>query len=430
MKSIVKKLLVFILIVEAKIILARHKPIIVAVTGSVGKTSTKDAIYTVLKHHIYVRKSEKSMNSDVGVPLSVLGLSSPNTNIFLWLRRIIEGFFLVIHTGSYPKVLVLEIGVDHPGDMDHITAWLRPDVVVITRLPDVPVHVENFASPEEVIREKMKIVHALPPSGVIVYNRDDERVVREVEQFHQKALGFSRYARSAFTGGADVVIHEKGMPVGLEYVVNTDSAESVLVRVNGSVGMQHIYSYTAAIAVGTLFDVSIVDAAAALREHGTPPGRMKLIKGEKGTTLIDDSYNSSPTACEQAIYALGMFTGAKRRIAVLGDMLELGQYSVAEHVRIGETIPKHATMLVTVGVRARGFAEGALAAGMDEDMVFQYEDAYTAATELEMMLESGDVLLVKGSQGMRMERIVEELMAEPEKAEKMLVRQDSFWKKN
>ena len=141
MKDLFKNIVVSILTLEAQILLRRTKPTIIAVTGSVGKTSTKDAIFSVLKNYRKTRKSEKSFNSEIGVPLSVLGLPNAWNNPVLWMWNIIEGFFIACFSRDYPEVLVLETGVDRQGDMKRLTAWLKPDIAVITRLPDVPVHV-------------------------------------------------------------------------------------------------------------------------------------------------------------------------------------------------------------------------------------------------------------------------------------------------
>jgi UDP-N-acetylmuramyl pentapeptide synthase len=198
--------------------------------------------------------------------------------------------------------------------------------------------------------------------------------------------------------------------------------------VQGSLGVQHAYNYAAAAAVGALFDISIEEATRALREHEPPSGRMRIIEGIKDTTLIDDTYNSSPVAVERALLSMKELRGVKRRIAVLGDMLELGQFSVREHERMGEVAAGTVDMLVTIGVRARGMARGALNFGLDEANIFQYDDAQTAARELQEMIHPGDMILVKGSQGTRLEKVVEELMLHPEEAADLLVRQDTKWK--
>ena len=176
MKSIFKKIVVAILEWEAVLVLKKYKPMIVAVTGSVGKTSTKDAIFTVMSSHFFVRKSEKSFNSEIGVPLTILGCNNAWSNPILWVKNIIEGLMLIVLGNHYPKWLVLEVGADRPGDIERIAKWLKPDVVVMTTLPDVPVHVEYFDSPEDVIKEKEYLISALKPKGVLVLNYDDEKV--------------------------------------------------------------------------------------------------------------------------------------------------------------------------------------------------------------------------------------------------------------
>ncbi len=428
MKEIFKKIVVAILTFEAKMLLRRTHPQIIAVTGSVGKTSIKDVIYEVFKGKIHVRKSEKSFNSEIGVPLSVLGLPNAWNNPFMWLKNIIDGALIAIHPGEYPKLLILEMGVDRPGDMDKLTSWIRPDVVVLTRLPDVPVHVEFFVSPEAVIQEKKKLVDALKPDGVLVFNQDDEKVVEIVQGVFQRSIGYSRYSLSPFTASGDRVIYENGQAVGFEFLL-THLDTAVLMRVNGSLGVQHAYNYAAAAAVASVFSISVEDAAAALSTHTPPPGRMRLIPGIKDTLIIDDTYNSSPTASERSLATLGELKGVKRRIAVLGDMMELGQFSIKEHERIGRLVPHNAHILVTIGVRSRGFSKGAVEAGMDPKNIFEFDDALRAGKELQNFIKAGDAILVKGSQSIRAERFVEELMAEPEKAEEMLVRQDTMWKK-
>ena len=177
MKSFFKSIVVSILTFEAHLLLRLAKPKIIAVTGSVGKTSTKDAVYHAIKNTTSARKSEKSYNSDIGVPLSILGLDNAWQNPILWIKNIGNGLLHALFPFHYPKVLVLEMGVDRPGDMKRLTSWIKPDIVVLTRLPDVPVHVEYFSSPEEVVAEKLILVDALATDGVLVYNNDDEKVL-------------------------------------------------------------------------------------------------------------------------------------------------------------------------------------------------------------------------------------------------------------
>jgi len=428
MKSIFKKFVVAILTLEASMLLKKHKPTIIAITGSVGKTSTKDAIYAAIKNSTLARKSEKSFNSDIGVPLTVLGLSNGWNNPFAWIKNIIDGFIMVLFQKHYPTVLVLETGIDRPGDMERLTKWLAPDIVVLTRLPSVPVHVEYFSSPEEVTAEKLKLVGALKPTGVLVFNNDDVIIQRHLGEVRNKMVGFSRYLPSDFTVSNDSIVYVDNHPVGVEFTINNrDSHYSV--RIKDVVGAQQVYACSAAMAVASVLGVAPEAAVDGLMNLNSPPGRMRLITGLKSSVIIDDTYNSSPTAAEVALETLKEIKFAKRKIAVLGDMLELGKYSSNEHEQIGAQVATCADMLIAVGVRARKIALGALAAGMPESNILQYDDAGRAGKELQVILQSGDVVLVKASQGIRAEQIVEEVMADPESAPQLLVRQDRAWKK-
>jgi UDP-N-acetylmuramoyl-tripeptide--D-alanyl-D-alanine ligase len=181
------------------------------------------------------------------------------------------------------------------------------------------------------------------------------------------------------------------------------------------------------VAVAQQFDISVADAIAELTEHKPPAGRMRIMPGLKHTRIIDDTYNSSPTAAERALLTLKELKGGHRKVAVLGDMLELGQFSTIEHEKIGALAASCCDILLTVGVRARKIASGALAQGMSEKDIFQYDSIERAAAELQVMLKRDDTILVKSSQSIRGEKLVYEIMAHPEEAPELLVRQDVQW---
>jgi len=427
MKSLFRSIVVSILTAQARLLLRRHQPTIVAITGSVGKTSTKDAIYAAIKDSVSARKSQKSFNSELGVPLTILGLPTGWDSPARWVWNIIDGGFTALFARSYPSVLVLETGVDAPGDMERLVSWLRPHYVVITRLPDVPVHVEQFASPEAVITEKMKLVHGMQSDGTLIYNHDDDRIKAQLPEVRQKALGYGRYLPTDFKVTKDQIQYKDDIPSGISFTIE-HAKETSKITLADVVGTQHAYGCAAALAVAHVLGVPAADASTALQTLTSPPGRLRVIKGIKGSVLIDDTYNSSPIALEHALETLTEIKYAKRRIAVLGDMLELGKYSTEEHRRLGKRAADSCDLLLTLGVRARGFAEGALANGLNDKTVFQYDDVARAGRELQAMLKSGDVVLVKASQGIRAERVVEEVMLEPDKAVELLARQDRDWK--
>lgn len=427
MKNVLKKIVVAVLTFEAKVLLNRTKPTIIAITGSVGKTSTKDAIFTVLKNHKKTRMSQKSFNSEIGVPLSILGLPNGWDNPFTWFKNFFDGFIIAFFSRNYPEVLVLECGVDRPGDMANLTKWMKPDIVVMTRLPDVPAHVEYFVTPEAVVAEKMELLKALKPNGVFIYNHDDMKLQEAVTSVRQQAIGFARYLPTHYMASADAIVYHNDEPVGSTFTLSHLN-EKTPIKVMGSIGMQNAYVVAAAAAVAAQFDVSLESVAASMLEHASPAGRMRMIPGIKGSLIIDDTYNSSPVAVEAALTSLSEIRGAKRKIAIIGDMLELGQFSSRAHEKVGEQVPKCADVLFTVGVRARKIAETAVEFGMHEKFVFQHDDSARAGRELQNFVQPGDVILIKASQGVRAEKIVEEIMAHPEQAASLLVRQDSSWK--
>ncbi len=426
MKSFFKSIVVSILTFEAHLLLRLAKPKIIAVTGSVGKTSTKDAVYHAIKNTTSARKSEKSYNSDIGVPLSILGLDNAWQNPILWIKNIGNGLLHALFPFHYPKVLVLEMGVDRPGDMKRLTSWIKPDIVVLTRLPDVPVHVEYFSSPEEVVAEKLILVDALATDGVLVYNNDDEKVRQAALNIRQKSIGYSRYSPSDYTVSEDKIVYENGQPKGVKFNISHNSMEAEF-SLDGAVGVSSLYNFAAAAAVAGQLGEEIENTAIEMKTFVPPPGRLRLIQGIKDTVIIDDTYNSSPVAQESALSTLKEINGFNRKIAVLGDMLELGRYSTEAHEKVGQQAAECSDILITVGVRARNIAVGALASGMSEKNILQYDDAVRAGKELQNFIQPGDLILIKGSQGLRMERIVLEIMSEPEKAEDLLVRQSKAW---
>ncbi len=419
----------FILQAEARLVLKKYKPKIVAVTGSVGKTTAKDAIYAVLSSAFFVRKSEKSFNSEIGVPLTILGCDNAWNNPLLWIKNIFFGLGVILLKNHYPKWIVLEVGADHPKDIENIAKWLKPDIAVLTRFAKVPVHVEFFKSPQDIINEKKKLALYLKKSGLLIVNNDDEdmRSVKTPEGVQSVSFGFEN--GSEIMGSDEQIIYENCQPSGVLFKVNC-VGKSVPVMLKGVLGRQHIYPALIAVAVGVSQKLNIVSMSQSLSDENiTQPGRMRILTGIKKTVLIDDSYNASPLATEKALAVLGeieMQTGGKK-IAALGDMMELGKYTADEHKKIGQAVAKVADALVTVGLRSKHIAEGALLGGMSEKNIFQFEESRKAGLFLQNFIEAGDIILIKGSQSIRMERIAEEIMARPEKKAELLARQDPEW---
>lgn len=424
-KALVRRLIVWILSLEARAVLKKYNPKVVLVTGSVGKTSAKDATYAALSTAHSVRKCEKSFNSDIGVPLTILGLPNAWSNPIQWFKNIFEGLVLVFVHSPYPKWLVLEVGADHPGDISRSLTWLHPYMVVATRFPNIPVHVEFYESPKDVVAEELAPVSWLSDHGVLVANADDERAVALEAPKEGKRITFG--FTTAEVRATRYLVTSKGkMPAGISFDV-THAGERAHLILPNVIGKAHAYSVLAGIAAAVGVGVSLKDAAAAFA-HFTPPlGRMHLVPGKDHSVIIDDSYNSSPVAVSEALHTLKDAPRKGKRIAVLGDMLELGIHSVPEHQKIGALAKECADILVTAGVRSKDTAKAAREAGMSDDSVIECDHATGAISALLPIVGEGDIILVKGSQSMRMERVVKALMNDPDDAKTLLVRQDSEW---
>lgn len=429
-------------------VLWKYKPKVVAITGSVGKTSTKDAVYAALASTEHVRKSEKSYNSEIGLPLTILGLPNGWNNPVRWAKNLLKGLWLILWPHKYPKWLVLEVGVGKPGDMKKTALWLRTEAVIITAIGETPVHIEFFENREHLIKEKAELIQTLRPEGLLLLNADDPSLVELKEKtLGRRPMGEAKSRVMTFGWGAEADVRGSGESVSYEndglpaqagapkgFVFRADvGGNSLPVVIDGVFGKNHMYASLAAIALVAGLKLNILEAINALKNYDVPPGRMHLLKGIKGTYIIDDTYNSSPSACELALTTLGEVKSkglpaqAGRKIAVLGDMLELGRHTDEAHKTVGKLAKANADILFTVGLRAKGIKEGAIQAGMKAENIHEFLDSRDAGGKLKDFIEAGDFILIKGSQGMRMERIVEGIMLEVAKKKKLLVRQDAEW---
>jgi UDP-N-acetylmuramyl pentapeptide synthase len=425
-----KAVIVFIFTALARLALAIHQPTVVAITGSVGKTSTKDAIATALAVSHTVRKSSKSFNSEIGVPLSVLGLDNAWQSVWGWIRNIFLGIRAVVF--PMPQILVLEVGADHPGDISRVAYWIRPQVTVLTRFPDVPVHVEFFNSPEAVANEKRHLRKALREKGILAVNADDPVLMREPCERGQQKISFGSGPQATVRLESSAYVYDaRGNPSGMQLRIAIGGA-SIPLMLAGTIGTGSVMSILAALAVTHALGGNVVDAARALEHKEPTPGRMRLIPGKMGATIIDDTYNASPIAAEALLQALSELQTKGKKILAIADMKELGDFAARMHqelgVRIAHAWKSHSiTHLYTVGDLGKVVSEAAAEAGMPREHIAWVRDSQTLATALVPQITQGDVVAVKGSQSMRMERVVVAAMQNPEAAPQLLVRQEHEW---
>ena len=360
MKKILRSLVASFLAVLARIILWKYRPTIVMVTGSVGKTSTKDAVAAALSHGHLLRASEKSYNSEFGVPLTIIGAKNPWENPGAWIRVIEEALALIILPNHYPKMLVLEVGADSPGDLARILSIATPDAVVVTRLPDIPVHVEAYASPAAVREEEFQPAYALSAGSPLIISADDTYACTMAKRLDANVVTVG------YSTDADVVIGTPHFKNGGMHATVTYGEHHYQLEAKGALGRTQLYAPAMALALATSLHMSVTDALQGLTSYAPPPGRARTLKGKRGSTIIDDSYNASPAAVEEALSSLTFVPGG-RYIVAIGDMLELGRYSMQEHERIGVLVGKSADMVVTVGERSEALRLSAIRAGIPEE---------------------------------------------------------------
>jgi UDP-N-acetylmuramoyl-tripeptide--D-alanyl-D-alanine ligase len=415
----------------SKQIIKKYKPDIIGITGSVGKSSSKEAIAKVLQAKFSVRYTAKNYNNEIGLPLTVIGVSNPpGGSIFGWLSVLYKAKkLLLVRDVQFPEILVLEMGADKPGDIEYLTDIAPCKVGVLTFISHA--HTEFFKTIKKIAQEKRVIISHLRQDGFAVLNFDNEVVMQNIGATKAEIITYG------FKDGADlratdvnIVIDERThWPIGLNFKV-LYKGSIVPVFLPKVVSRSAVSAALSGLAVGTIFGVNLVEGAQALASLEGLPGRMKLIEGIKDTLIIDDTYNASPEAARSALDALSRVevrVGA-RRYAALGDMLELGPETENAHRELGFRVAELGIdFLITVGEAAKHIAQAAKEAGMDENKVVSFAASSEAGRFLQEKIASGDVVLVKGSQGIRMEKMVKEIMNEPLRASQLLCRQGKEW---
>ncbi|MGB0757816.1 MAG: UDP-N-acetylmuramoyl-tripeptide--D-alanyl-D-alanine ligase [Patescibacteria group bacterium] len=429
MKQIITNIITWL----AKRTLQKYDPIVVGITGSVGKTSTKEAVKIILEKKYSVRATEKSYNNEIGMPLTILGFHSPGKNPFGWLKVIVKSSIAILVPRPYPEVLVLEMGADHPGDIGGLVSFAPCDIGVVTAI--APVHTEYFNSVNAILQEKRKILTHIAPHGFAIFNQDDARLAEQ--KTSDIKAGIKRYG---FDADSDVHAFDvKYKYIETENGIKLEGIQGKLGYMDSSVpfyipdalAMHTVYSVLAAVTVGVALDMNLVDIAERIPLYQTPPGRLRLIDGQENTTIIDDSYNSSPEAAKAALSVLKDFPKADkgRTFAVLGDMRELGSLSEEAHREIGHLVAElDIDFLITFGPESEVLHAAALEAGMSENSVLHADSHDVIVDFIHQHWQAGDVLLIKGSQNtIRLERVVKRLMQEPQRAAELLVRQGGEW---
>lgn len=408
-------------------ILKRHKPQIVGITGSVGKSSAKEAIFLVLKDNFRVRKNEENYNNEIGIPLTIIGAKTGGRNLFKWILVFFKWIFWLIAPVGYPKILILEMAIDRPGDMKYLMSFIPLDVGIFTNVSSS--HLEFFKNIKAIAKEKSILVKSVSASGVAILNTDNPFIKEESDSIKTNVVSYG------FNDEADLRVtdirfnyDENGNSKGLSFKLNYNK-KIIPLRLPHIIAKHQLYAALAAVGVGEYFKVNMIEALAALENYQSPAGRMNLISGINSSLIIDDVYNASPVSTLAAIDTMDQIS-AKRKILILGDMFELGEDSESGHLEVVKRVLEGKfDKLVLVGSRMKKAAQDLLGSNNYIKSVLFFDDPAQAGKIIKNIIQEGDLILVKGSQGMRMEMAIEQLISESEDAKKVLCRQSKVWKK-
>lgn len=403
MKSFARFVIKKILWHQVNMLVTLHKPTIIGVVGSVGKTSTKFAISQVLERSRKVRWQEGNYNDITIVPLVFFGQDIPSLfNPIAWLRVILNNE-RQIKEYSFDTV-VLELGTDGPGQIAEFSKYLHLDIAIVTAV--APEHMEFFKTIDAVAHEELSVSKF---TDRLVVNTDlvDQKYLRDVEYV---SYGFNRRVDYKITGNNCLTV-EKDDQTWISSELKTSKIQK--------------YSLASAMIVADLCGVSKTDIEQNLKNISPVPGRMQILKGIKESTIIDDTYNASPQAMISALDELYSYK-SKHKIALLGNMNELGEFSTKAHKEVGQYCdPKQLSLVVTLGVDANKYL--ASSAEKNGCRVKRFDDPYSVGKYLKDLIQDGVVILAKGSQnGVYMEEAVKLLLANPKDTEK-LVRQSEQW---
>lgn len=354
---------------------------VVAITGSVGKTTTKEMISCVLGGKYKVSKTQGNHNNNLGLPITIMEMPADT------------------------ELAVLELGMNHFGEMAYLTSIARPDMVVITNIGTM--HIEHLGTREGILNAKLEIMQGVRENGVAIFN-GDEPLLWNLQEIPQRRIYFGIENDQCDVVAEDIRPMDDGM-----YFTVRGLGQRFQIYVPQE-GQHSVYNALAAATVGLLQGVSPETIQYQLGLFHNTGMRQRLFT-EKGYTIIEDCYNAGPESMDAALHVLGDRVCEGRKIAVLGDMLELGSRAMAEHYRVGRLAAKEADMVLAYGNHSERIITGAITGGMSNKCAKHYDDQEYMADDLFHLAQPGDVLLFKGSRGMKMENVLNAFLEKLEK---------------
>ncbi len=350
---------------------------VVGVTGSVGKSTTKEMICAVLAESFRVSKTPENHNNDIGMPMAVLSMPEDT------------------------EVAVLEMGMNHFREIAYLASIAQPDLAVITNIGTM--HIEHLGSQQGILQAKLEILEGLREGGLVLLNGDDP-LLWNVHREHLMSVTYFGVENQECQYFAADVQENDG-----KICFTAKAGDRQFPVVLPLEGLHYVNDAMAAVGVAMQLGVAEDKIHAALAQFRNMAGRQEIFEA-KGCTIIKDCYNAGPESMAAALAVLGNKPG--RRVAVLGDMLELGTCTPAEHYRVGRIAAEKADMVLAFGPNSSRLVSGALTGGMEQSMAKAFDKREDVAAAMKRMIRPGDVILVKGSRGMRMELILDQFLKE------------------
>ena len=358
---------------------ANHKCQVIGITGSVGKTTTKEMIADILATTYHTCRTQGNHNNNVGLPLSILQIDADC------------------------EMAVLEMGMNHFREMSYLTSIARPNVALINNIGTM--HIEHLGSREGILTAKMEILEGLMPNGETVFNGDEPLLWNQRDLLSKKPVYFGIENPACDVTATNIVQADDGMYFR---VIGSGQEFDVFVPAEG---MHIVYDALAAITVGLLENVRPERIQSALSRFRNTGSRQSIYE-KGGVTIIEDCYNAGPESMRAALDVLAERGGEGRRIAVLGDMLELGTCSIAEHYRLGRLAAEKADVVYAYGPHSDRVVIGAITGGISQKCTARFDTHEEMAAMLRRTAKPGDTLLFKGSRGMKMETVLKLFLEE------------------
>ena len=352
---------------------------VIGITGSVGKTTTKEMIYSALSSELNVMKTKGNMNSQIGLPITILDIEKQN------------------------NAAVIEMGVSMFNEMDKLVDIAKPKYAVITNIGVS--HIENLKTQENILKEKIKITNHFSQDSVLFINGDDHNLRNAYKYTNSKIITFGIDTLCDYNA-QNIVYKDNETRFTM---VNGDIRQEVVI---GVIGKHNVLNALASFAVGNCLGLDNKNIASGLKEYTPPPLRQQIHKLPNNTIIIDDSYNASPDSMRSAVNvlaSLGNTSNGGKTIAILADMLELGDIAVSEHIKIGEYVANNKIdCIFTVGELAKNIIKGAV--NINPDIINKsFDDNNSVYEYVKSIIKCGDIILVKGSRGMKTDEIVKKI---------------------